>query len=74
MPRDPVRIESASDLIYWTYYMMKWDKVAQEDSDQKCSECGRLMKKVEPAEDAKSQKYDGYVCHDDKRLIWVKSS
>ena len=68
-----MRIESASDLIHWTYYMMKWDEVRQEDSEQKCAECGRPMKKVEPAIDAKGLSYDGYVCHDDKRLIWVRN-
>ena len=68
-----MRIEKASDLIYWTYYMVDWSKVRQEDSDQRCAECGKAMKKVEAAEDAKGMMYDGYVCHDDKRLIWVKS-
>ncbi len=68
-----MRVEKASDLIYWTYYMIKWDKVKQEPSDVRCTECGEPMNKAEPAVDAKGNSYDGYVCHKDKRLVWVKS-
>jgi hypothetical protein len=31
------------------------------------------MNLVEQPLDYKGQKYDGYVCHTDKRLIWVKA-
>ncbi len=69
-----MKIEKAGDLIYWTYFMINWDKVKQSPSDQKCSECGSTMNKTEQAVDSKGQRYDGYVCHTDKRLIWVKAS
>lgn len=68
-----MRIEKAGDLIFWTYFMIDWSKVEQSMSDQKCAECGEPMKKAEPAVDAKGQKYDGYVCHRDKRVIWVRA-
>ncbi len=66
-------MEKAGDLIYWTYFMLDWTKVRQEDSDLKCADCGRPMKKTEPAIDAKGTNYDGYVCHADKRVVWLKA-
>ncbi len=68
-----MRVEKAGDLIYLTYFMIRWDKVKQTPSDQKCSECGNPMNKAEQAVDSKGQKYDGYVCHTDKRVIWVRA-
>ncbi len=59
--------------MHMTYFMMNWDKVKQISSDQKCSQCGKTMNLVEQRLDYKGQKYDGYVCHTDKRLIWVKA-
>jgi len=52
---------------------MNWDKVKQVSSDQECSQCGRTMNLVEQPLNYRGQKYDGYVCHTDKRLIWVKA-
>jgi hypothetical protein len=69
-----VRVEKSGDLIFWTYYMIDWEKVKQLPSDMKCAECGRPMSLVEPAIDSKGKKYDGYVCHTDKRVVWVKSA
>jgi hypothetical protein len=66
-------VEKAGDLIFWTYFMIDWHKVKQEPSDMKCTECGQSMNRVEPAIDSKGQKYDGYVCHRDKRVVWVKA-
>jgi ribosomal protein S27AE len=68
-----VRVEKAGDLIFWTYFMVNWEKVKQTPSDQKCPECGVLMNRTEQAVDSKGQAYDGYVCHGDKRLVWVKA-
>jgi len=31
------------------------------------------MNKVEPVMNAAGKKYDGYVCHVDKRVIWAKT-
>ncbi len=69
-----MKIESASDLVYWTYFMVDWDKTKQEPSDAKCSECGRGMAKGEPAVDMKGTRYDCYVCHKDKKVYWVRAS
>ena len=68
-----MRVGNAADLIHWTYFMIDWKKVRQWPSDIKCADCGRTMNQVEPAEDSAGRKYDGYVCHSDKRLLWVKA-
>jgi hypothetical protein len=67
-----MRIEKAGDLIFWTYYMFDWAKTKQEPSSLNCAECGGPMNLAEPAVDAKGQRYAAYVCHRDKRVIWVK--
>jgi len=54
--------------------MMKWDEVKQERSDQKCTICGMSMMKTEAITDEKGRKYEGYVCHADKQVTWVKAS
>jgi len=59
--------------MHMTYFMMNWDEVKQIPSDQECSQCGRIMNLVEPPLSYKGQKYDGYVCHTDKRVFWVKA-
>jgi hypothetical protein len=68
-----VRVDNAGDLIFMTYYMVDWSKARQEASDLRCAECGALMNKVEAAVDSSGKKYDGYVCHTDKRLIWARA-
>lgn len=68
-----MKIERAGDLIYWTYFMIDWEKAKQEASDKLCQECGQMMNRVEPMSDQKGSTYDGYVCHKNKLLIWVKS-
>jgi hypothetical protein len=68
-----VRIENAGDLIYWTYFMISWEKVKQEVTSVKCACFGRPMNRGEPATDSKGQSYDFYVCHFDKRVVWVRS-
>jgi hypothetical protein len=52
--------------------MMRWDEVVQETSDQKCANCGRPMMRTEPVIDEKGRKYEGFVCHADKQVTWVK--
>ena len=68
-----MKIERAGDLIYWTYFMIDWTQAKQEPSDRACQECGQQMNRVETITDAKGSRYDGYVCHQNKILIWVKS-
>jgi len=60
--------------MFLTYYMLKWSEVEQHESDQKCTECGRPLKRTEPVTDKKGQRYEGYVCHADKRVTWMKVS
>ena len=72
-PRTFVRVEKPGDLIFMTYFMVDWNKAKQEPSELRCAQCGGLMNKVEPVEDATGKKYDGYVCHADKRVIWARA-
>ncbi|MDG7011185.1 MAG: hypothetical protein JRN57_03600 [Nitrososphaerota archaeon] len=58
--------------MWLTYYMVKWEEVTQHDSGQKCTDCGRALKRTEPFTDAKGVSYEGYVCHADKRVTWLK--
>ncbi len=69
-----MKIERAEDLIYWTYHMLKWDEVKQDPSDRKCVQCGRPMLEVGPVEDARGTMFLGIVCHNCKRVIWVKEA
>ena len=52
--------------------MVKWQEVQQQESGQKCTECGKPLSKTEVVEDEKGQKFEGYVCHDDKRVTWIR--
>jgi hypothetical protein len=58
--------------LYLTYFMLDWDKVQQSPCDQKCAECGGAMSKTEPVVDSKGLEYEGYVCHLDKRVVWLR--
>lgn len=58
--------------MFLTYFMMNWDEVGQEVTGQRCTECGRFLSKTEVVEDGKGQKYEGYVCHTDKRVTWLR--
>jgi len=58
--------------VWLTYFMMKWDEVNQEKSDQKCTTCGKPMMKTELVTDEKGRNYEGFVCHSDKQITWVK--
>lgn len=58
--------------MWLTYYMVKWDKIGQYDSNQNCTLCGTMMKRTEPVIDDKGISYEGYVCHRDKQVTWVK--
>ncbi len=60
--------------MWLTYFMVKWDDVQQEQSDQKCTACGRLLVRTERVVDAKGGAYEGYVCHADKQVTWVRIS
>jgi len=60
--------------MFLTYYMVKWEHVRQEPSDQKCTLCGKPLGKTELVEDQKGLKYEGYVCHGDKQVTWLRVS
>lgn len=58
--------------MFLTYHMLDWGKLTQSPSDQKCAECGGMMTVTVPVEDPKGVTYEGYVCHKDKRVLWLK--
>jgi hypothetical protein len=60
--------------MFLTYHMVKWEEVSQEVSDQKCTKCGRRLNKTEDIVDQKGVSYEGYVCHPDKQVTWLRVS
>jgi len=58
--------------MFLTYFMMKWDEVEQHESSQMCTLCGKPMMQTEPVTDEKGANYEGYVCHPDKQITWVR--
>jgi hypothetical protein len=58
--------------MYLTYHMVKWQEVEQHDSEQRCQTCGSPLKRTEEVIDQKGLRYEGYVCHADKQVTWVR--
>ena len=58
--------------MWLTYHMMKWEEVEQSESDQKCTLCGRPMMKTEVITDEKGTDYEGFVCHFDRQVTWMR--
>jgi len=59
--------------MFLTYFMVRWEDVKQTPSEQKCTECGSPLSRTEEVVDEKGLKYEGYVCHADKRVTWLKT-
>jgi hypothetical protein len=58
--------------MFLTYFMVKWGEVRETETDQKCTECGRPLMKTEIFTDQSGVNYEGYVCHSDKRITWLR--
>jgi hypothetical protein len=58
--------------MWLTYFMVNWTDIEQHDSDQKCTECGRPLRRTEYVTDSKGLSYEGFVCHADKRVTWLR--
>jgi hypothetical protein len=65
-----MEIEDSTALIYFTYYMMKWEEVSQTPSNTRCVSCGAAMMSLEPVRDKKGVVFEGIVCHTCKTLLW----
>jgi tRNA U54 and U55 pseudouridine synthase Pus10 len=65
-------MKSSISPMYLTYYMVRWDEVKQSPSEQKCTECGGALQRSEEFVDEKGMKYEGYICHRDKRVTWLR--
>ncbi len=60
--------------MFLTYFMMKWEEVVQHESGQKCTLCGKPLMQTEVVTDEKGIDYDGFVCHADKQVTWVRKT
>ena len=58
--------------MFLTYFMLKWEDVGQSTSDQNCTRCGKPLMRTEVVTDEKNVGYEGYVCHQDKQVTWVR--
>lgn len=65
-------IEDASDLVYYTYFMLDWTKVRQAPSETTCVSCGGPMLEVGPVTDRRGRTCDGRVCHHCKTVLWIR--
>jgi uncharacterized protein with PIN domain len=68
-----VKIERAGDLIYVTYFMVNWKEEKEGPSDRRCAECGKSMGRLEATVGEGEMNYEGLVCHNCKRLIWLRN-
>ena len=57
---------------FLTYFMVKWQVVEQHVWEQKCQICGRPLSRTEEVVDGKGNKYEGFVCHPDRQVTWVR--
>jgi hypothetical protein len=69
-----MEIDDAGDLLFQTYYMLGWTGIKQGKSDDACLACGRAMLEVEEVRDKKGLVYTGRVCHECKRVFWIRKS
>jgi uncharacterized protein with PIN domain len=58
--------------MFLTYHMVKWNDVKQTPSEQRCTDCGRPLNRTEEVVDERGARYEGYVCHADKRVTWMR--
>lgn len=65
-------IDDSSSLIFYTYHLMDWGKLAQQPSSTKCMSCGGPMMTVEDIRDKKGLVYEGLVCHKCKTVLWSR--
>jgi hypothetical protein len=59
--------------MWLTYYMVDWSAIKQEQTEQRCTICGRTLSRTETVTDGSGPGFVGYVCHADKQVTWVKA-
>jgi uncharacterized protein with PIN domain len=69
-----VKIERAGDLMFVTYFMVDWKGERVSPSLERCTECGNGMESLEAVVDESGMKYEGLVCHNCKRLVWLRKT
>lgn len=60
--------------MFLTYFMVKWDDLGQQESDQRCAICGRKLMRTDLVTDEKGVNYEGFVCHGDRQVTWVRAA
>ena len=73
-PERAGRMKTKVPPIFLTYFMVNWKDVKQFDTEQRCMVCGNPMRKTEPFIDENGVNYEGYACHRDKTVTWVRIS
>lgn len=58
--------------IFLTYFMVRWEAVQQHETEQRCQTCGGPLSRTEEVVDGKGARYEGFVCHSDKQVTWVR--
>jgi uncharacterized protein with PIN domain len=69
-----VKIERAGDLMFVTYFMVNWKKENVSPSLKRCTECGNGMGILEAVVGEGEVEYEGLVCHNCKRLVWLRKT
>lgn len=59
--------------MYLTYFMINWRDAEQSRAEEHCMQCSRQMSKLEVLVGKENLIYAGLVCHNCKRVLWVKS-
>lgn len=67
-----MRVERAGDLVFVSYFMIDWNREKQSASGRQCTQCGREMNSLEATVRTESPGYEGLVCHNCKRVTWVR--
>ena len=68
-----MKVERAGDLMFVTYFMVNWKEERVSPSGKNCAECGRGMGRVEATTSESKSTYEGLVCHNCKRLVWLRT-
>lgn len=67
-----MNVEHAGDLMFLTYFMVNWKKEPQTQTSQPCSDCGREMRSIVANVGDGHSEYEGLVCHQCKRVVWMR--
>ena len=58
--------------MFVTYFMVDWKEEKVRPSGRLCTECGNEMGSLEANVGAGQTAFEGLVCHNCKRLVWLR--